>query len=93
MNFGNRLLCFVFSIALSKYNNNTGNTVNVVITPNNTPLAITKPKSFPNVNFIVHNTMKPAIVVSELPNTDMNVSDIASVIASSLVLYLSFLLS
>ena len=37
--------------------------------------------SFPNVKFILHNAKNPAIVVNELPNTDVNVFDIAILIA------------
>ena len=92
-NLGRILLCFVFSIILSKISNNTGKIVSVHITPSNTPLAITSPKSLPNVNVIVHRTRKPAIVVRELPATEVNVSSMALLIASSLVLYWFFLFS
>ena len=77
----------------SSNNNKLGNTVSTVTTPKSTPLAITMPKSLPNVNFIVHNTKKPAIVVKELPITDVNVSLIASAIASSLLAYSFFFFS
>ena len=92
-NFRFKLLCFVFSIKESNTSNKLGNNVKTDITPRITPLAITIPKSRPSVNFIVHNTRKPAIVVRDEPITDVNVSLIASFIASSLVLYIFFLLS
>ena len=86
-------LCLVLSINLSNASNKLGNNVNTLNKPNKTPLAITIPKSLPNVNCIVHSTKNPAIVVNELPITDLNVSTIASFIASSLFLLFFFLFS
>ena len=42
--------------------------------------------SFPKVKFILQSAKNPAIVVNELPTTDINVFDIACAIASSLLL-------
>ena len=67
-------LCFVFSMNLSKIRSRLGNKVKTQITPKNTPFAITRPKSVPKVSCIVHNTKNPAIVVKELPVTEINVS-------------------
>ena len=92
LKFGINFLCFVFVTCLSKNNNKLGKIVSTEIIPSNTPLAITIPRSVPNVNFIVHNTRKPAIVVKDDPTTDVNVSEIASSIASSLLIF-SFLSS
>ena len=61
-------LCLVLSINLSNASNKLGNNVNTLNKPNKTPLAITIPKSLPNVNCIVHSTKNPAIVVDELPS-------------------------
>ena len=83
-------MCAVFVINLSKTNIKLGKIVTVEITPNATPFAITKPISFPSVKLIVHNAKNPAIVVSELPTTDFKVSAIASAIALSLLLSVSF---
>ena len=89
-NLGNISLCFVFSTHLSNTSNIAGNVVTAVITPIKTPFAITKPISFPNVKFILHNAKNPAIVVNELPSTDTNVFAIAVAIASSLFEAFSF---
>ena len=47
------------------------NNVITQISPHSTPLAITIPISFPKVRFIVHNAKNPAIVVRELPKTEV----------------------
>ena len=92
LKFGINFLCFVFVTCLSKNNNKLGKIVSTEIIPSNTPLAITIPRSVPNVNFIVHSTRKPAIVVKDDPTTDVNVSEMAFSIASSLLIF-SFLSS
>ena len=50
-------------------------------TPNTTPFAITMPRSIPSVNVIKHIARKPAIVVIELPTTDVTVWEMACAIA------------
>ena len=65
--------------------------VTVLITPINTPFAITNPISLPNPSSITHKAKKPAIVVVELPKTEVTVFVIAFAIAFFLSLgYLSF---
>ena len=78
-------MCFVLAINLSASNIAAGKNVITVITPNKTPFAITIPISLPKVKFILHSAKNPAIVVTELPNTDEIVFEIASAIASSLL--------
>ena len=46
-------------------------------TPSRTPFAITMPRSRPSVNDMKHRARKPAIVVMELPTTDVSVALIA----------------
>ncbi len=60
---------------------NDGSTVTDEITPNITPFAITIPRSAPSVKLIKHRAIKPAIVVTELADTDAMVALIASAIA------------
>ena len=72
-NLGNNTLCFVFSICLSKINRNDGNIVTTHINPHKTPFAITIPISLPNNKSIVHSARKPANVVKDEPNIDLNV--------------------
>ena len=50
-------------------------------TPKTTPFAITSPKSFPSVKLIKHRAINPAIVVMELPTTEVKVFEIACAIA------------
>ena len=83
-------MCFVFSINLSHSNIIAGKIVTTEITPNRTPFAITIPMSFPSVKFILHSAKNPAIVVSELPSTEVNVFVIAFAIAFSLLDVLFF---
>ena len=90
VNFGKISLCFVFSIALSNCSNIAGRTVITQISPNKTPFAITIPMSFPNVKFMLHKAKNPAIVVSELPTTEVAVWQIAFAIACSLFAFFSF---
>ena len=75
---------------MSNARRSAGNNVSTHTNPKNTPFAITRPISFPNVKSIEHNARNPAIVVSELPITDLNVSDIAICIAFFLSLFSSF---
>ena len=89
VNLGKKGLCLVLSIILFKANIIVGSIVITQITPNNTPFAITKPISFPNVRFMLHNAKKPAIVVRELPTIDTKVFPIAVAIAS----FISFVFS
>ena len=63
------------------------------INPHKTPFAITRPMSVPRVKSIVHNARKPANVVRDEPNTDWNVSMIASDIASVFFNFLLFCLA
>ena len=78
-----RGLCFVFSITPSNTRIIAGRTVTQQITPITTPFAITIPMSRPSAKVITHSARKPAIVVTELPATDLNVSAIACAIARS----------
>ena len=71
---GMRLLCFVFCSGLSSIKIREGSTVTQPITPNNTPFAITMPRSRPRVKDIKQRAMKPATVVKELPTTETRVS-------------------
>ena len=91
-NLGVITLWLVFSHHLSNTSKSAGKIVKTVITPRSTPFAITIPKSLPKVRLIVHNTRNPAMVVVELPITEVNVSFIASFMASSFFI-LPFLLS
>ena len=75
-------LWVVLSIALSHMSINDGRTVTEAITPSTTPFAITIPRSAPSVKLIKHRAMKPAIVVTELADTDAMVALIASAIAA-----------
>ena len=81
MKSGKICLCFVFLIALSNTRINEGSTVIHAITPSITPLAITIPRSSPNVKLIKHNAINPATVVIELPTTDEIVACMARAIA------------
>ena len=51
-----------------------GRTVTQDSTPSRTPFAITMPRSRPSVNDMKHRARKPAIVVMELPTTDVSVA-------------------
>ena len=51
-----------------------GRTVTQPITPSRTPFAITSPRSKPRVKDIKQSAIKPAIVVIELPSTEVKVS-------------------
>ena len=73
LNSGNNILCFVLSICLSKISKKAGNIVTTVNSPNRTPFAITIPISLPNNKSIVHSARKPANVVNDEPNIDLNV--------------------
>ena len=75
--FGKKVLCFVFSIGLSKSRIITGKIVTQPITPRATPFAITRPRSFPRVKVIKHKAINPAIVVTELPITEVIVFEMA----------------
>ena len=79
---GSNGLCLVLSIAFSKIKIIEGNTVTQQITPITTPLIITIPRSRPSSKVMKINAAKPAIVVTELPATEINVLEIASAIAS-----------
>ena len=70
-------LCLVFSIHLSIARIMEGRIVTHPITPNTTPFAITTPRSIPSVNVMKHIARNPAIVVMELPTTEVNVCEIA----------------
>ena len=59
-----------------------GSTVTQQITPNTTPFVITIPRSRPKVKLMKHRAINPAIVVIELPTTDLIVAAIAFAIAS-----------
>ena len=82
-------LCFVFCSGLSRISIIAGSTVTQPSTPNSTPFAITMPRSRPSVKVMKQSAMNPAIVVIELPTTDVSVSPIAAAIASSFEGYLS----
>ena len=51
------------------------------INPHKTPFAITIPISLPNNKSIVHSARKPANVVKDEPNIDLNVWTMASAMA------------
>ena len=74
---GSRGLCLVFCIALSKTRSIEGSIVTQEITPMKTPFAITIPRSRPRVKLMKQSAMKPAIVVIELPTTELIVLLIA----------------
>ena len=60
-----------------------GRTVTQATTPKHTPLAMTMPRSRPNVKLMKHRAINPAMVVTELPTMELNVSSIAAAMASS----------
>ena len=74
-------MCVVFSIALSNVRIIAGRTVTQVITPITTPFDITIPILAPSLNVMKQSATKPAIVVTELLDTDLNVFDMACAIA------------
>ena len=76
-----RILCFVFSIALSHARISAGRIVTHPITPNTTPFAITIPRSSPSVKLMKQRATKPAIVVIELPVTETIVWEMACAMA------------
>ena len=79
---GSIALCLVLSKGLSSTRIIDGKIVTHPITPRSTPLAITIPRSAPRVKLMKQRAMKPAIVVMELPTTDVSVSLMAYAIAS-----------
>ena len=81
LNSSSALLCDVFWIALSNTRTRDGKIVTQLTTPKSTPFAITIPRSRPKVNVIKQSAIKPAIVVSDEPATEVIVATIASSIA------------
>ena len=78
-----------FASGLSRTSISDGRIVTQPITPKSTPFAITMPRSLPRVKLIKHRAIKPAIVVTELPVTEVSVLDIALAMAFSLSGYFS----
>ena len=74
-------LCVVFSMALSNVSIIAGSTVTHATTPITTPFDITIPILVPSLNVIKQSAKNPAIVVTELLDTDINVLLIACAIA------------
>ena len=79
-----------FSINSSNVSNNAGKIVRTHISPNKTPLDITKPISVPKVKSMVHKARNPTKVVRDDPTIDLKVLVIALVIASLLPLLCFF---
>ena len=75
-------LCLVFCSGLSNTRISDGSTVTHPITPSKTPFAITSPRSRPSVKVIKQSAANPAMVVTELPTTEVRVSWMATAIAS-----------
>ena len=75
---GRRLLWSSLRRGLSKVRMMAGRTVTLPITPRRTPLAITSPRSRPMVKVMKQRAIKPAMVVAELPKTELKVSLMAS---------------
>ena len=69
------------SIALSKQRIIAGRKVIHTITPKITPFAITNPKSIPSLKVMKQSAANPAMVVTELLVTDLNVLEMACAIA------------
>ena len=61
-----------------------GSTSTTVATPSTTPLAMTKPMSLPRVRRMKHRARKPAMVVREEPERDLNAATMAVAMASRL---------
>ena len=88
--FGISDLCESFVSGLSRIRISAGRTVTHPMTPSSTPFAMTIPRSRPSVKLIKHRAMKPAIVVTDDPRTELKVLWIATAIASLLSSYCSF---
>ena len=82
--FGSKDRCIVFSMGRSNTKMREGRTVTQQITPSKTPFAMTIPKSQPRVKLIKQRAINPAMVVMELPTTEVMVWAIACAIASFL---------
>ena len=79
---GIRDLCRVRCRGLSSTRIRDGRMVTQPSTPSSTPLAMTIPRSRPSVKDMKHRAMKPAMVVAELPMTEVKVLWMATAMAS-----------
>lgn len=79
---GSSALCLVRRRGLFSTRMRDGRIVTQLMTPNSTPLAMTTPRSRPSVKLMKHRATKPAIVVTDEPMMDENVSVMASAMAS-----------
>ena len=68
-------------MGLSSTRIKAGRVVTHPITPRITPFAMTMPRSMPRVKVMKHRAMNPAMVVMELPMTEVKVSWMAAAIA------------
>ena len=72
---GIKVRCRRLATALRKVRIMAGRMVTVHTTPSATPLAITRPMSVPSFRLMVHMAKKPAMVVSEDPQSTKGVAD------------------